>query len=113
MKPNNCTLNAKDSIYSTTCCDAEIKWKLLTHWLSRRTELIYEILNTRGQENWKNMENSNRQPSGIRSQDAHFSMLQTQLFRYEKAGTHRSDIPRMLSDHPQQLQIYMTKTKDK
>ncbi|ERL85430.1 hypothetical protein D910_02850 [Dendroctonus ponderosae] len=33
--------------------------------------------------------------------------------RYEKAGTHRSDIPRMLSDHPQQLQIYMTKTKDK
>ncbi|XP_030750473.1 intraflagellar transport protein 140 homolog isoform X2 [Sitophilus oryzae] len=33
--------------------------------------------------------------------------------RYEKAGTHRYDIPRMLSDHPQQLQSYMSKSKDK
>ncbi|XP_066140255.1 intraflagellar transport protein 140 homolog isoform X1 [Euwallacea fornicatus] len=33
--------------------------------------------------------------------------------RYEKAGTHQYDIPRMLSDHPQQLRLYMTKTKDK
>jgi len=33
--------------------------------------------------------------------------------RYEKAGTHRYDIPRMLSDHPQHLQLYMSKTKDK
>ncbi|KAL1494371.1 hypothetical protein ABEB36_009980 [Hypothenemus hampei] len=33
--------------------------------------------------------------------------------RYEKAGTHAYEIPRMLSDHPQQLQLYMTKTRDK
>ncbi|XP_076275745.1 intraflagellar transport protein rempA isoform X2 [Rhynchophorus ferrugineus] len=33
--------------------------------------------------------------------------------RYEKAGTHRYDIPRMLSEHPQQLQLYMSKSKDK
>ncbi|CAG9865125.1 unnamed protein product [Phyllotreta striolata] len=33
--------------------------------------------------------------------------------RYERANTHLYDVPRMLSDHPQQLQAYMTKTKDK
>ncbi|XP_050298165.1 intraflagellar transport protein 140 homolog isoform X2 [Anthonomus grandis grandis] len=33
--------------------------------------------------------------------------------RFEKAGTHRYDVPRMLSDHPQQLQAYMSKTKDR
>ncbi|CAG9817936.1 unnamed protein product [Phaedon cochleariae] len=33
--------------------------------------------------------------------------------RYEKANTHLYDIPRMLSDHPLQLQAYMSKTKDK
>lgn len=33
--------------------------------------------------------------------------------RYERANTHVYDVPRMLSEHPQQLQAYMTKTKDK
>ncbi|XP_057670783.1 intraflagellar transport protein 140 homolog [Diorhabda carinulata] len=33
--------------------------------------------------------------------------------RYERANTHLYDVPRMLSDHPQQLQNYMAKTKDK
>ncbi|XP_072382747.1 intraflagellar transport protein 140 homolog isoform X1 [Diabrotica undecimpunctata] len=33
--------------------------------------------------------------------------------RYERANTHLYDVPRMLSDHPQQLQTYMSKTKDK
>ncbi|KAJ8931389.1 hypothetical protein NQ314_015707 [Rhamnusium bicolor] len=33
--------------------------------------------------------------------------------RYERANTHLYDVPRMLSDHPQQLQAYMSKTKDK
>lgn len=33
--------------------------------------------------------------------------------RYERANTYLYDVPRMLSDHPQQLQAYMTKTKDK
>ncbi|XP_074040796.1 intraflagellar transport protein rempA isoform X2 [Leptinotarsa decemlineata] len=32
--------------------------------------------------------------------------------RYERANTHLYDIPRMFSDHPQQLQAYMSKTKD-
>ncbi|XP_060521943.1 intraflagellar transport protein 140 homolog [Cylas formicarius] len=33
--------------------------------------------------------------------------------RYERAGTHRYDVPRMLADHPDQLCGYMAKTKDK
>ncbi|VEN35720.1 unnamed protein product [Callosobruchus maculatus] len=33
--------------------------------------------------------------------------------RYERANTHLYDVPRMLSDHPQQLQAYMSKTRDK
>lgn len=33
--------------------------------------------------------------------------------RYERANTHLYDVPRMLSDHPQHLQAYMSKTKDK
>ncbi|KAG5881961.1 hypothetical protein JTB14_020525 [Gonioctena quinquepunctata] len=33
--------------------------------------------------------------------------------RYERANTHLYDVPRMLSDYPQQLQAYMSKTKDK
>ncbi|RZC33588.1 hypothetical protein BDFB_000428 [Asbolus verrucosus] len=32
--------------------------------------------------------------------------------RYEKANTHKFDIPRMLLDQPQQLESYMAKTKD-
>lgn len=35
------------------------------------------------------------------------------IARYERANTHLYDVPRMLSDHPQQLQAYMSKTKDK
>ncbi|CAG9773857.1 unnamed protein product [Ceutorhynchus assimilis] len=33
--------------------------------------------------------------------------------RFEKAGTHRYDIPRMLSENPQQLVAYMSRTQDK
>lgn len=32
--------------------------------------------------------------------------------RYERANTHKFDIPRMLLEQPQQLEAYMTKTKD-
>ncbi|EFA08985.1 Intraflagellar transport protein 140 homolog-like Protein [Tribolium castaneum] len=32
--------------------------------------------------------------------------------RYEKANTHKFDVPRMLLDQPQQLETYMGKTKD-
>lgn len=35
------------------------------------------------------------------------------ILRYEKANTHRYDVPRMLIEQPQHLQAYMLKTKDK
>lgn len=31
---------------------------------------------------------------------------------YEKANTHRYDVPRMLMDQPEQLEAYMSKTND-
>lgn len=31
---------------------------------------------------------------------------------YENANTHRYDVPRMLAEQPQQLEAYITKTKD-
>lgn len=34
------------------------------------------------------------------------------ISHYENANTHRYDVPRMLTDRPQQLQAYMSKTKD-
>lgn len=34
------------------------------------------------------------------------------LIRYEKANTHKFDVPRMLLEHPQQLENYMAKTKN-
>ncbi|KAJ8978265.1 hypothetical protein NQ317_012623 [Molorchus minor] len=39
--------------------------------------------------------------------------LKEAAVRYERANTHLYDVPRMLSDHPQQLQAYMSKTKNK
>lgn len=32
--------------------------------------------------------------------------------KYEKANTHRYDVPRMLIDHPELLDAYMSKTSD-
>ena len=35
------------------------------------------------------------------------------LFSFEKADTHRFEVPRMLLEEPQQLEAYILKTKDK
>ena len=34
-------------------------------------------------------------------------------FSFEKADTHRFEVPRMLLEEPQQLEAYILKTKDK
>lgn len=34
------------------------------------------------------------------------------IIHYEKANTYRYDVPRMLLDQPDQLQLYMSKTND-
>lgn len=34
------------------------------------------------------------------------------ISRFEKANTHKQDVPKMLIDQPQLLQTYMAKTKD-
>ena len=38
--------------------------------------------------------------------------LKEAAIRYERANTHKFDIPRMLLDQPQQLESFMAKTKD-
>ena len=35
------------------------------------------------------------------------------FFSFEKADTHRFEVPRMLLEEPQQLEAYILKTKDK
>jgi len=35
------------------------------------------------------------------------------VFSFEKADTHRFEVPRMLLEEPQQLEAYILKTKDK
>lgn len=39
-----------------------------------------------------------------------FSLL---FFSFEKADTHRFEVPRMLLEEPQQLEAYILKNKDK
>ena len=40
-------------------------------------------------------------------------MFLTLPFSFEKADTHRFEVPRMLLEEPQQLEAYILKTKDK
>ena len=40
-------------------------------------------------------------------------MFLTLSFSFEKADTHRFEVPRMLLEEPQQLEAYILKTKDK
>ncbi|VDM91523.1 unnamed protein product, partial [Onchocerca ochengi] len=38
--------------------------------------------------------------------------IDTAIENYEKSGTHRFEVPRMLFEHPKKLEVYVKKTKD-